>query len=182
MEQKSNFWKSAMIYGLYLGIAFTLYSVILYVTGQTQNKTLGYISIPLYAVGIVLAQINYRNKENNGVIEYGHLVGFGAAIMFFAGFILALYNLILFKIDPSLVEQIKAIQEEALLKNGMSEEQVEASMAIASKMLTPGWMSMMVLISSAFTGVFISMISSIFIKKKPNEDEFDQAMEDVKTE
>ena len=55
MEHKSTFWKSAMIYGLYLGIVITLYSVILYVAGQNANKSLGYIinfTAPLIKDGI----------------------------------------------------------------------------------------------------------------------------------
>jgi len=182
MEQKSTFWKTAMIYGLYLGIIFTLYSVILYVTGQTQNKGLGYISFPLYIIGVVVAQIYYRNRELNGVVSYGQSVGFGVAVMLFSGIISALYTLIIFNVDPALVDQIKAAQEEAMLQKGMSEDQIEAGMAISSKMLSPAWMAIMSLLGSVFIGTIVSLISSIFIKKQPNEDAFDEAMEDVKTE
>ncbi len=182
MEQKSTFWKSAMIYGLYLGIAITLYSVILYVAGQSQNKSLGYISFLLYAVGILLVQINYRNKELNGSISYGQAVGFGVAVMLFAGIITALYNIIIFSIDPSLLTQIKAIQEEAMLKQGMSEDQIETAMGIASKMMTPGWIAISGLLVSVFMGTIISLITSIFVKKQTNEDAFEEAMEDIKTE
>lgn len=182
MEQKSTFWKSAMVYGLYIGIAITLYSVILYVSGQSQNKSLGYISFLLYAVGIVLAQISYRKRELNGAISYGQSVGIGVAAMLFAGIITALYNIIIFSIDPSLLVQIKTMQEEALLKRGMSEDQIEAAMSMTSKMLTPGWISISGLFGSVFIGTIVSLVTSIFIKKLPNEDAFEEAMEDVKTE
>jgi len=183
MEQKSTFWKSAMIYGLYIGIFFTLFSVLLYVTGQTQNKALGYISFPLYALAIVLAQIHYRNNELNGVISYGQAVGFAVAAMLFSGIISALYTLILYSfIDPGLIGQIKAAAEEEYLKRGMSEDQIEAAMSIASKMMTPGWMSIMGLMGSVFIGTIVSLVSSIFVKKLPSEDAFDEAMEDIKTE
>ena len=182
MEEKSTLWKSAMVYGLYLGITITLFSVILYVSGQTQNKSLGYISFLLYAVGIVLAQIYYRNRELNGTITYGQSVGFGVAVMFFAGIITTLYNLIIFKIDPSLIEQIKILQEEAYLKNGMSEEMIERTMEMSAKMMTPGWMSIMGLFSSVLIGTIVSLVTSIFVKKQPNEDAFEEAMDDVKTD
>lgn len=182
MEQKSTFWKTAALYGLYLGIALTLFYVILYVAGQSQNKTLALISYPLLAIGIIMAQINYRDRELGGHISYGQSVGFGAALMFFVGIITALYNLIIFKADPSLVEQAKIMQEEALLQRGMSEDEIEAAMAITSKMLTPGWMAIMSLFGSVLIGTIISLITSIFVKKEPNIDAFDEAMEDVKTE
>ncbi len=183
MEQKSTFWKSAMIYGLYIGIVITLFSVILYVTGQSANKTLGYISFPLYIICIVFAQIHYRNTELNGEISYGQAVGFAAAAMLFSGVITALYTIILYSfIDPSLVDQMKALQEEAMLQKGMTEDQIEAAMSISAKMFTPGWMSIMGLFGSVLIGTVISLVSSVFVKKQPSEDAFEEAMEEVKSE
>lgn len=182
MEKKSTFWKSAMIYGLYIGIVLTLFSVILYVTGQMQNKTLGYISIPIYIVCIIIAQIHYRNSEMNGEITYGQAVGIGAAIMLFAGIITALYTLIIYKIDPGLIEQVKNIQEEALRQRGMSDDQIDAALSISAKMMTPGIMAITGLFGSVIIGTIISLITSIFVKKEGNPDAFDEAMEEVKIE
>lgn len=182
MEQKSTFWKTAALYGLYLGIVLTLFYVILYVLGQSLNKSLALISYPLLAIGITMAQINYRDRELNGTISYGQSVGFGVALMFFVGIITTLYNLIIFKTDPSLIEQAKTMQEEAMLQKGMSEDQIEAAMSITSKMFTPGWMAIMGLFGSVIIGTIISLITSIFVKRQPNIDAFDEAMEDVKTE
>lgn len=183
MEQKSTFWKSAMVYGLYLALVLTLFSVILYVSGLILNTKVGYVSIVLTIAGIVIAQINYRNRELNGVISYGQAVGFGVAIMLFAGIVTALYTIVLYTfIDPSLIDQMKAVQEEAMLGKGMSEDQIEAAMSMTSKMMTPAWMSIMGLFGSVFSGTIVSLLTSIFVKKQPNEDAFDEAMEDVKTE
>lgn len=182
MEQKSTFWKTAMVYGLYLGIVITLYSVILYVSNQSQNKGLGSVAFLLYAVGIILAQINYRNQEMKGSITYGQAVGFGVAVMFFAGFITALYTLIIYKIDPGLIDQMKAIQEEAMLAKGLSEDQIEAAMSMTSKMMSPAWIAISGLVGSVIIGTIFSLLTSIFVKKESNEDAFEEAMEDVKTE
>lgn len=183
MEQNSTFWKSSMIYGLYLALILTLFSVVLYVTGFILSPNAGYASMAITIAGIVICQIQYRNKELNGVISYGEAVGFGTAIMLFAGIVTALYTLVLYTfIDPGLIDQTKALQEEAMLTKGLTEDQIEAAMTMTSKMLTPGWMSMMGLVGSVFMGTIISLLSSIFIKKQPTEDAFNEAMEDVKTE
>jgi high-affinity nickel permease len=182
MEQKSTFWKSAMIYGLYIGIAVTLYSVILYVAGQSTNKSLGYASILIYVVCIVMAQIHYRDHELKGTITYGQAVGFAVSAMLFSGIITALYTLIIFKIDPGLIDQIKGVQEEAMSKQGLNDDQIEQAMSIASKMMTPGWLSIMGILNAVIYGTIISLVSSIFIKKLPKEDAFEEAMEEVKTE
>ena len=182
MEQKSTFWRTAALYGLYLGIALTLFSVILYVAGQSQNKTLLLITYPLMAIGIIMTQINYRDRELDGVISYGQAVGFGVAVMFFVGIISALYSIIIFNVDPSLIDQMKIAQEEDMLQKGMSEEQIEASMAITSVIMTPVGLSIMSLLGSVFIGTIVSLITSIFVKRQPNMDAFDEAMEEVKTE
>jgi len=183
MEEKSTFWKTAMVYGLYLALALTLFSVITYVAGLILNPNIGYVSIALAIIGIVIAQINYRNRELNGAITYGQALGFGVAIMLFAGIVTALYTMVLYTIiDPGLIDQMKAAQEEAMLAKGMAEEQVEAAMGIASKMMNPVWMSIMGLFGSVFSGTIVSLITSIFVKKQPNQDAFDEAMEEVKTE
>ena len=182
MEQQSTFWKTAMVYGLYIGILITLYSVILYVIGQSQNKVLAYLPVIIYAVCIILAQIYYRDRDLNGSISYGEAVGFGVVVMLFSGIISALYNLIIFKIDPSLIEQIKIAQEEAYLKSGWSEEKIETTMAMASKFMTPGWMAIMGLFGAVMMGTVISLVTSIFVKRQLNPDAFEDAMEDLKTE
>ena len=171
-----------MTYGLYLGIVVTLYSVILYVAGQNANKSLGYISYLMFAVGIILAQNYYRNNELNGVISYGQAVGFGVAVMSCAGVVMALYSIIILKIDPDLIAQIKAMTEEQYLKSGMSEDQVEKIMDVASKMMTPGILAILGLISNVIVGTIISLVTSIVVKKQSNEDAFDEAMDEIKNE
>jgi hypothetical protein len=183
MEQKSTFWTSAMVYGLYLALVLTLFSVILYVSGLILNTKVSYASFVLVVAGIVIAQISYRNRELNGAITYSQALGFGVAIMFFAGIVSALYTLILYSIiDPGLIDQMKIMQEEALLQKGLSDDQIEATMVMTSKMMTPVWMSIMGLIGSVFSGTIVSLITSIFVKKQPNEDAFDEAMGEIKTD
>ncbi|HAQ21157.1 MAG TPA: hypothetical protein DCR40_18270 [Prolixibacteraceae bacterium] len=183
MEEKSTFWKSAMVYGLYLALVLTLFSVILYVSGLILNTTVGYISIVIMIAGIVIAQISYRNKELKGAITYGQALGFGVAIMLFAGIVSALYTLILYTfIDPALIDQMKAMQEEAMMQKGLSEDQIETAMSVASKMMSPAWLSIMGFVGSVFSGTIVSLLTSIFVKKEGNPDAFDEAMEEVKTE
>jgi len=183
MEEKSTFWKSAMVYGLYLALALVLFSVIMYVTGLILNTKISYVSLVLTVAGIIFAQITYRNKELKGTITYGQAVGFGVAIMLFAGIVTALYTIVLYTfIDPTLIDQMKTMQEDAMLAKNLSQEQVDAAMSMTSKMMTPAWMSIMGLVGSVFSGTIISLITSIFVKKQPNPDSFDEAMEEVKSE
>ncbi len=182
MEQKSTFWKSAMTYGIYLAVALIFYNVILYVLGESMNQTLGLVTWGIMAVGIYLCQKSYRDRELDGYIDYGKALGFGVAIMLFAGVLNSLYSVILMKIDPSLMEQIRIMQEEALMKQGMSDDQIEMAGDMMSKLQSPLIIVLSSLFSFALIGFIISLITSIFIKRKEDENAFDEAMEEVKSE
>ncbi|HKJ42375.1 MAG TPA: DUF4199 domain-containing protein [Sunxiuqinia sp.] len=182
MEQKSTFWKSAMTYGIYLAVAIILYNVILYVMGQNLNQTLGLFSYVIMGAGIYFCQYYYRNRELDGYIDYSKALGFGVAIMLFAGILNALYTVILLKIDPSILDQIRAMQEEALMKQGMSDDQIEMAGEMMSKFQNPIIIVISSLFTFAFIGFIISLITSIFVKKKQDEDAFDEAMEEIKSE
>lgn len=183
MEEKSTFWKSAMTYGLYLAVVLILFSVIIYVSGLILEPKIGYLSMVIYIAGILYAQYSYRNRELNGEISYSQALGFGVAVMLFAGIVSTLYTMILYTyIDPTLIDQMKIGQEDAMIKKGLSEDQIEAAMKMTSKMMTPAWISIMGLLGSIFIGTIVSLITSIFVKKQSNPDSFEDVMEDVKSE
>lgn len=182
MEEKSTFWKSAMTYGLYLGVAVVLYSVILYVLGQMMNPALTWISYVILAAGVYLSQLNYRNKELNGFIKYSTALGFGVAVMLFSGIIQTVFTVVLFKLDASLLDQLRIIQEEALMKQGLPEESIETATEMMSKFQSPVVMAISGLLSMVFIGFIISLITSIFTKKTDEGSAFEEAMEEVEEE
>lgn len=183
MEQQSNFWKSAMTHGLYLGIVLILYSVILYVTGQNLNPTLGYISYVIMAAGVVYFQIQYRNNELGGYISYGKALGYGVAMMACAGVIQSLYTVILMKyIDPTIIDQIRVMQEEQMMAQGLSDQQIEQASSMMSMFQSPIIIAISGLFGFALVGLIISVISSIFVKKADDDSAFTSAMSDIKSE
>jgi len=183
MEQKSTFWKSAMTAGLYLGIILILYNVILYITNQNLNTSLGLISYVILAAGVVYFQIQYRDHELGGFISYGTAFGYGVTLMAFSGIIQSLYTVVLIKfIDPGILDQIRIMQEEQMIKQGVSEEQIEMASKMMDAFRSPIIIAISGLFSFALLGVIISLISSIFVKKIDDENAFDEAMSDLKSE
>ncbi len=181
MEQKSTFWKSAMTYGLYLALAVILYSVVLYVIGENLNKTLGALTYIIVAIGILLCQLDYRNKILGGSISYSKALGLGVIVMIFAGLLNSVYTVVIIKIDPTILDQIQIMQEEAMMRKGISDDQIEMASDMMKAFQKPGFIAVMGMLSFAFMGFIISLITSIFVKKN-NPDAFEEAMEEVKTE
>jgi len=172
MEQKStSVWKSSIMSGIYLGIAFILLSVAFYVTGNPFSKVSQWIMYVLMVVGIILAQISYR-KSLGGEMSYGQALGVGVLTLVFASVVSGIYTFLLYEvIDPSLQEQMRLFTEEQIIKQGkVPEEQVEMAVEMAAKFQTPVMMVVMGIAGGAFIGLIISLITAIFTQKKPKED------------
>ena len=183
MEEKSTYWRSAMTYGLYLGIALILYNMIVYALGQNLNPALAWINYALIAAGVIYSQINYRNRDLDGYISYGKALGFGVAVMVCAGLLQSLYSVILFKyIDPSLLDQLRTMQEEEMLKQGIAEDQIETMSEMMNNVQSPLFIAISGLFGFALFGFIISLITSVFVKRANDDFAFDDAMEEVKKE
>ena len=183
MEQKSTYWKSAMTYGFYLGIVLVLYSAILYAIGQNLNNSLSMVSYVIMAGGIFYSQKIYRDMELGGYISYSRALGLGVAVMVFASVLLSLYSIILMRyIDPSILDQIRILQEEAMLERGVSEDQIEMMSEMLDITLKPIVLAISGLFAYALVGLFISLVTSIFVKREDDENAFDEVMDEVKPE
>ena len=171
MEEKSSIWKSTMISGVYLAVAMILLSVIFYVTGNSFSKTAQYLSYPVIIAGIIWGQISYK-KELGGISTYGQTLLAGLLTMVFASVISSIYTYILYTIiDPSLQEQLRIFTEEQMMSRGnISEEQMEVALKMTAKFQTPIMMFIMGIVSGAFVGLIVSLITAIFIKKNPSDE------------
>jgi len=166
MEQKSTFTRSAMMCGLYIGIILIVYQVLLYITNQDMNPSFGWILYVILTVGVFLSQTGYRNSVPGSNIKYSTALAYGILVMTCAGIIQSFYSIVLYKyIDPSLLEKMQTLQKEALIKNGFSDDQIEQTSGMISK-LGPSILIFSNLLGFAFYGFIISLITSIFVKKE----------------
>lgn len=99
-------------------------------------------------------------------MSYGQGLGIAVIAMVFAGVIVAIYTYLLFEvIDPGLKEQLRIFTEEQMMSRGLPEAQVEVASSMAAKFQKPAIMAIMVIVSYAFWGTLIGLITSIFTKK-----------------
>ena len=171
MEEKApSVGRLALTYGLYMGLALTLVSLVYYLTGNIFAKSSQWANYIVMICGIVLAQLNYR-KRLGGIMPYGQALAAGVLTMIFASVITALYTCVLYDIvDPALKDQTLLIIEEQLVTQGnLPEEQINLIMKLMSIFQEPIVRAIMGIISGIFTGLILSLITSIFTQKKPNE-------------
>lgn len=171
MEEKSvSVWKSSLSYGLFLGIALVLISVLYYVTGNTFDKSAQWVTYAVMIAGVIIAQLQFR-KLLGGFMSYSQALGVGVLTMFFASVITGFFTYILYAvIDPSLQDQLRIAMEEQIVRQGnVSEEQLDMAVEMASKFKNPAVMFFMSILGGTFVGFLISLLTSIFTKKKSEE-------------
>jgi formate/nitrite transporter FocA (FNT family) len=170
-QQPVSLWKSSLTYGLFLGIALVLVSVIFYATGNTFARSAQFISYGVMIAGIVIAQLQFR-KSQGDVMTYAQALGVGVLTMLFASVITGFFTYLLYAIiDPSLQDQLKLSVEEQIVKQGrVSEDQLAAAVEMASKFQTPPMMFIMGIFGGTFIGLIISLLTSIFTQRKPSVD------------
>ena len=179
MEQsKSQRIKVSMNHGLIVGLILIVMSAIV---GLFKIDAIGLFRFLNWAVliGSVYYSIKtWRDQYCDGLIKYSQALGFGVRVMFFASIIYGFYSMIYMNwINPDSVKDTLAAVEEGYFLMGLTDEQIEQYMEIARKMQTPGWQMFTTVLGTTFTGLIISLIVSIFVRKEG--DPFQSAMDKV---
>lgn len=163
--------KFALNYGAITGLVIMSLILITYVFEMYEASWINYLSYALLIAGIYISTKKYRDEAQGGYISYGQALGFGVLIALFAGIILAFINYIyLGYIDDSFLQNSIQKAEERFYEAGtMSDEEIENAIAMSSKYLGPGFISITTLLYFTFLGFIFSLITSAFLKNEKNE-------------
>lgn len=171
--QKTSVKKIALNYGLILGLASVLLSVVVYVLGQHLERPLwaSFLGLAIMLVIIVYGLKAFK-YENEGFLSVGEAIKVGLAISLIAGIISALYNFVFISfIEPDFVNQMMDISREKMIESNpsMTEEQMEMGLSISKKMMSPGIMSAMAVIFTLFLGFIFSLVAGLIMKQNRPE-------------
>ena len=169
MEQNVNVWKANLTNGLILGLIGIVYSLVIYFLNLSFNKVQGYVFILLQIVIFYFLIKSYRDSFLHGNITYGQAFGAGVIISLYYAILMAIFTYILYTvIDPGLINKQLAFAEEMMLKKGLTQTQVDAGIAVQSKLMKPAIMAPLSIFSSMLWGIIISLIVGIFVRKEGN--------------
>ncbi len=171
-EQSNSITPMAMSYGLYMGVALILNSVVFYVLGSPFAPASGYISYAIIIGGIAWSMRTYKENSSDAGVTYGRALGLGTMQSLFASLILGFFTFVLFKlVDTTLIDKFFAFFEEQLLRSGVSDNQADTMMTMYRKVTTPLTYSFGQVFSVTLMGFLFSLILAIFFKK-PSTDPF----------
>ena len=168
-KEKNNQLSVSMTYGLMLGLALVVYTLILYVTDLliTKNFAIGLVNYVIIIAGIILGTKKLREVQN-GTISYGQALGTGVMVSLFSSLLVGIFSYLLYSvIDPDLINQTLALMEERFVSQGkLSEDQIEMILERASEGMTPMRMVIGSVFTFTFLGFIFSLITSAFLKKE----------------
>lgn len=154
-------------YGLLLGLVSAAYFVVLAISGVDTNQGWGRWSSTILSIALlVLAHIYYKD-HNNGFMSYGQGVGISFWMGLVTGVIVSAFMLVYISyIDTDFMKNIEALQQQAMLDQGLSEEQIDQAMEIARKFTSPGFFFAFGLLGQIFIMVLLGLACSVFTQRK----------------
>ncbi|MCB2207593.1 MAG: DUF4199 domain-containing protein [Bacteroidetes bacterium] len=170
MENQKSVIKPSLSYGLYLGIALILFSLIMYLLDIDRESPIMYISYLVMAGGLFWAMISFRDKINGGFVSYGKAFGTGFWTGLFAAIIGAIFTYIyVTMIDPGMIEEILFDAEEEILNSGreMSDQEIEQGLNFTEKLVAnPVALTIWSFVMNTFFATILSLIIAIFVKRE----------------
>ena len=157
-------------YGLILaGVAIVYFLALTFANVDTTEGIGRWGNIVFYIGAIYLAQ-KYFMENGDGFMSFGQ----GMSITFWAGLVCsAIYSAFFYVylkfIDVSFVETIKQKQIEKMQEQGMSDEQIDQAMSIASNFMTPEVMLFFALVGGVIFIVIVGLIVTIFTQRRSPE-------------
>ena len=164
---KNAIYKNAANFGLILGLAIVIYTLLLHFLGAGQNEIAGWASIVFMAVAVHVGTKNFRDNLQEGFITYGRAVGSGMLIVVFASIIQSFFIYIFYSyISPEGIKDIFIAMEDQMMQSGSSDEEIEMAMKMTKAFMGPLSMALAAIFGGAFWGLIISLITSAFLKKE----------------
>ncbi|HLW30812.1 MAG TPA: DUF4199 domain-containing protein [Aequorivita sp.] len=170
-SQQASVKKIALNYGLLLALLSIVLQVISYVLDAHIDRpwwlNVGQLVI---SVSVLVYGIKLFKTENAGFLTVGQALKTGLAISLVAGIVAIIFNYIFMNfIDPDFVQQTLDFSRQQMIEKypNMTEEQIEASMSISEKFMSPWIMSAFSLMLTLFFGFIISLVVGMIMKRNP---------------
>ncbi|MFC7357046.1 DUF4199 domain-containing protein [Jejudonia soesokkakensis] len=166
--QKASVKKIALSYGLILALLTIGLSVIVYVMGMhTQQPWWQSLTGFLISIGCIVYGIKAFKADNGGFLSLGEALKTGLGIALVAGLLGGLFTLLFVTvIEPDFAIQMMETSRDKMIESNpnMTDEQMDMALSIQEKMMSPGILFAISIISTLFIGFIISLIAGLIMK------------------
>jgi hypothetical protein len=166
MEEQASTARTALKYGILTSVAIMVFTTILNVSGQSQNKWLAMFAYVIMIVGIVLAMKEFR-ETNKGFMTYGEGLSLGSLVSAVLGFLASMFAMVYIRfIDPTIMTQTLDKARADMEAQGLDDAQIDNYMEISQKFSSPGFMFAAGVFGYLFVGFIFSLIIAAVIRRE----------------
>jgi len=170
MENQTTSSKQIMLsYGLMLGIATILISVVNYAIGDIYEP---HWSIQVVGLLVIIALIVLgikKYKTENVFLSFGQAIKIGLGIALIGALISLAYTLVFIKvIEPEFLPNTIEFETQKMLDQGQGDEQIEMAVGFMKSYMMIMIVAM-IIISNLFIGFVVSLIAGAVMKKTDEE-------------
>ncbi|MBC6612686.1 DUF4199 domain-containing protein [Hymenobacter sp. BT507] len=156
-------------YGLLVGIASAILSLILYATNLEQSPV-RWVSMVVLAGGIFLAH-QFFKQHNNGFMSYGQGLGIGAVLGAVSGLIGGIYMFVYTQfINPDfLTIALNKARTDMEARGNLSDEQIEQGLQMSAKFMDGPFLYLGAVLGTLFFAFLLALVITAFTKHKRPE-------------
>lgn len=168
-EKQRSVISNSLNYGLLVGAAMIVFSLIMYIADLYMNKAVNWIGYIFLVAGMIWGTLEYRKKYANGFLSYGKAFSSCFWIGLFGGIISTIYFFIFIKfIHPGFINEIIDQMRANMIASNpeMSEDQMEQAISMSSKFMSPVFMTLWGFAAYAAMSAVLGLIIAIFLKKE----------------
>jgi hypothetical protein len=157
----------AIKWGIIGGLASILVSLILYFLNMKLESWSRWVSSGVMVAAIIIGIKNIAEANRGKIVPFGSLFGGGMLITVIIAVISIVYFLIYMNfIDPDFISRVLDMTRVQMEQKGLSEEQIEKSLAMSQKFMSPGLMVLFSFIGQTVIGAIGSLIGAAVFKKE----------------
>ena len=153
--------------GLIISLILIFIGLIIYFTGQMENKALSYIQYVVFLGGIIWSCISFA-KQMKGNVTFGNVFAHGFKTTAFIAALMAVYTFISVKfLFPDIVDKSIEIARKQMAENkDLSEDQIEQAIKMTREFFVPFAVGGLLLMFAIF-GAIASLVGAAVAKKNP---------------
>lgn len=172
MENQVNSKSIIINFGLILAGFSIFINLVNYAIGNHLDPHWSITVISILAlVALIVFGIKKYKEANNGFLSWGQAVKIGVGIAIISALIGSLYNYVFMNfIEPDFMQQMAEIQNQKMLDQGYTDEQIEAANEMSESFRNPALIAAFGIIGSAIGGFIVSAIAGAIMKKSEEDD------------
>lgn len=162
--------RTAMKWGAIMGFAGIIVTLVFYFTTGKMDSKNPFQMILGFAIiigGLIMCVKEQRDELQNGYISFGRALGVAMLTVLFSSIISGFFTYVFLKFGATDILQNMVTEiEDKMREQGQSDEQIEMSISMMSKMMQPGIVTIMGVFMSALMSLVPALIIAAVMKKE----------------